>query len=200
MTEEAVKEQLDDYIHEVATHAFHELDPTNVVNVDLPADKIKSALRQDIRQEVIGIKSGFQGQLTVFIQAVSEKDRDESFEKFLEEDIFFRNYEGDREDELRRDLRDHFDEVVENIGPLVESDEDFWVSVEEHYENGEAVESLNTVFKRSEVVEDYRDGFVMEMSLDTGLPIEEIEYTDEGLRVLKSGEEHIQELIEEKVG
>lgn len=199
MTEEAVKQEFDDYIHEVATHAFHELDPKNVVDIDVPADQIKPALRQDIRQEIIGIKSSFQSQLSLYIDAVTG-DRDKIFEKFLEEDVFYRNYHGDTKDELRNDLRNHFDEVVDNIQPLVEShQDDFWSAVEDSYSRQEATEALNTVFDRSSVVEKYRDGFDMEMSLDTGLPIETVEYTDEGFRVLKSGENHVKQIIENEV-
>ena len=39
---------------------------------------------------------------------------------------------------------------------------------------------------------------VLTMALDTGLPIEEIEYTEEGVRVFAEGEKHMRERLEEQ--
>lgn len=202
MTEKAVKKEFDGYVKSISLRALDELDPSAVVEIDLPADRIKSMLRDEIRQEMARVKGGFQEQTDLIIEtAVRGEITDEDRRKFLETDLYYSNYFGDadRKKQFGEELTGYFEEAVESVKPLVESEHDkFWDCVEDVYEKEEATERLKDHFRRSEILEKYTDEMVLTMALDTGLPIEEIEYTEEGVRVFAEGEKHMRERLEEQ--
>jgi hypothetical protein len=202
MTEKAVKKEFDGYVKSISLRALDELDPSAVVDIDLPADRIKSMLRDEIRQEMARVKGGFQEQTDHIIEtAVRGEVTDEDRRKFLKSDLYYSNYFGDEERKKRfgNELNDYFEAAVDSVEPLVESEhDDFWDCVKESYEKDEAVRLLKEHFRRSEILEKYTDEMVLTMALDTGLPIEEIEYTEEGVRVFAEGEKHMRERLEEQ--
>jgi len=202
MTEKAVKKEFDGYVKSISLRALDELDPSAVVDIDLPADRIKSMLRDEIRQEMARVKGGFQEQTDLIIEtAVRGEITDEDRRKFLETDLYYSNYFGDaeRKKEFGEELTGYFEEAVESVKPLVESEHDkFWDCVKDVYEKEKAVKLLKNHFRRAEILGKYTDEMVLTMALDTGLPIEEIEYTDEGVRVFAEGEKHMRERLEEQ--
>jgi hypothetical protein len=189
-------------VKSISLRALDELDPSAVVDIDLPADRIKSMLRDEIRQEMARVKGGFQEQTDHIIEtAVRGEVTDEDRRKFLKSDLYYSNYFGDEERKKRfgNELNDYFEAAVDSVEPLVESEhDDFWDCVKGSYEKDEAVRLLKEHFRRSEILEKYTDEMVLTMALDTGLPIEEIEYTEEGVRVFAEGEKHMRERLEEQ--
>ncbi|MDY6780029.1 MAG: hypothetical protein SV760_05705 [Halobacteria archaeon] len=203
MTKDAVRNELDDYVHQVARRSLDEVNPLNVLdaNTSLSGGAIKEAMRGDIRQEMIGIKSSFQNQCRLMVESAADDAADDYFEEFLESDVFYQNYQGDDEsaERFKEDLGEYFDDISQGMKPVVESDEDeFWDAFVDVYEKEEALEVLHRLFNRSEIVQKYADGMVMMMDLDTGLPIEEIEYTQESLRVFEVAEKYLRDMIEEE--
>lgn len=202
MTEKAVKKEFDGYVKSISLRALDELDPSAVVDIDLPADRIKSMLRDEIRQEMARVKSGFQEQTDHIIETAKKGEiTAEDKRKFLETDIYYSNYFGDaeRKEQFGDELTEYFEGAVEGIQPLVESDCDqFWDCVKETYGKEEATEMLQEHFRRSEILKKYTDEMVLTMALDTGLPIEEIEYTEESVRVFGESEKHMRERLEEQ--
>jgi hypothetical protein len=202
MTEKAVKKEFDGYVKSISLRALDELDPSAVVDIDLPADRIKSMLRDEIRQEMARVKSGFQEQTDHIIETASNGEiTAEDRRKFLETDLYYSNYFGDaeRKEQFGDELTEYFEGAVGGIRPLVESDCDqFWDCVKETYEKEEATEMLQEHFRRSEILKKYTDEMVLTMALDTGLPIEEIEYTEESVRVFGESEKHMRERLEEQ--
>ncbi len=206
MTEEAVRKKLDKFVHTVAIRSLDELDPVNVLDVDvnLPGDKIKSAMRDDIRQEMATVKARFQDQMGVAVDysLAGNGSFDEHKAEFLDVDVFYNSYEGNGETEqaFRDDLAEYFRETSEGIRPLVESDEDeYWDAMVDSYTKEEAAEMLNAHFSRVDIVEKYKDDMVMEMELDTGLPIEKMEYTDEAIRIFGLGEKAMRERVQKQL-
>jgi len=204
MTEKAVKKEFDGYVKSVSLKALDELDPTQVVDVNLPPDRIKSLLRDEIRQEMARVKTGFQEQSDFIVETATNLNggvTDEDKRGFLELDLYYSNYFGDEEREERfgDELAEYFEETVTNVAPLVESDEDdFWDAVVDVYDKEEAVGVLQSYFTRSEILERYTDEMVLTMALDTGLPIEEVEYTEESVRVFAAGEAEMRDRVEEQ--
>ncbi len=202
MTEKAVKKEFDGYVKSVSLKALDELDPTKVVEVNLPPERLKSLLRDEIRQEMARIKSGFQEQTDVIVETAAKGEiTDEDRRKFLKLDLYYTNYFGDeeRKEQFAEELTEYFEKVVEGIQPIIGSDEDdYWDCVKEAYDEDEAVEVLTTYFNRAEILEKYTDEMVLTMALDTGLPIEEIEYTEESVRVFAEGEAEMRERIKEQ--
>ncbi len=202
MTEKAVKKEFDGYVKSISLRALDELDPSAVVEIDIPADRLKSILRDEIRQEMARVKGGFQEQSDLIIETASNSEiTDEDRRKFLESDLYYSNYFGDsdRKKQFGDELTGYFEEAVESVKPLVESDHDsFWDCVKEVYEKDEAVRLLKKHFRRSEILEKYTDEMVLTMSLDSSLPIEEIEYTEESVRVFAEGERHMRKRLEEQ--
>ncbi|MFP4174305.1 MAG: hypothetical protein ACLFSW_00805 [Halobacteriales archaeon] len=202
MTEKAVKKEFDGYVKSVSLKALDELDPTQVVDVNLPPDRIKSLLRDEIRQEMARVKSGFQEQSDFIVEtAANGGATEEDKAKFLELDLYYSNYFGDeeRKKQFGDELGEYFEETVENVAPLVASDEEeFWDAVAETYDEDEAVEVLQSYFRRSDILKKYTDEMVLTMALDTGLPIEEVEYTEESVRVFAEGEAEMRGRIEEQ--
>ena len=202
MTEKAVKKEFDGYVKSVSLKALDELDPTEVVDVNLPPDRIKSLLRDEIRQEMARVKAGFQEQSDFIVETAAKGEAtEEDRGKFLELDLYYSNYFGDEErtEKFGDELGEYFVETVENVAPLVASDEDdFWDAVAETYDRDEAVEVLQSYFRRSDILEKYTDEMVLTMALDTGLPIEEVEYTEESVRVFAAGEAEMRDRVEEQ--
>lgn len=202
MTEKAVKKEFDGYVKSVSLKALDELDPTQVVDVNLPPDRIKSLLRDEIRQEMARVKTGFQEQTDLIVETaakgeVTEEDRS----KFLELDLYYTNYFGDEErtEQFGEELSEYFESTVRNVAPLVASEEeDFWDAVKDIYDEDRAVEALQGYFSRSDILEKYTDEMVLTMALDTGLPIEEVEYTEESVRVFAEGEREMRGRIEDQ--
>jgi hypothetical protein len=202
MTEKAVKKEFDGYVKSVSLKALDELDPTQVVDVNLPPDRIKSLLRDEIRQEMARVKTGFQEQTDLIVETaakgeVTEEDRS----KFLELDLYYTNYFGDEErtEQFGEELTEYFESTVRNVAPLVASEEeDFWDAVKDIYDEDKAVEALQGYFSRSDILEKYTDEMVLTMALDTGLPIEEVEYTEESVRVFAEGEREMRGRIEDQ--
>jgi hypothetical protein len=202
MTEKAVKKEFDGYVKSVSLKALDELDPTQVVDVNLPPDRIKSLLRDEIRQEMARVKTGFQEQTDLIVETAAKGEAtEEDKSKFLELDLYYTNYFGDedRTEQFGEELTEYFVETVDNVAPLVASDEDdFWDAVKDIYDEDEAVEVLQSYFSRSNILEKYTDEMVLTMALDTGLPIEEVEYTEESVRVFAAGEREMRGRIEEQ--
>jgi hypothetical protein len=202
MTEKAVKKEFDGYVKSVSLKALDELDPTQVVDVNLPPDRIKSLLRDEIRQEMARVKTGFQEQSDFIVEtAANGGATDDDKRKFLELDLYYSNYFGDeeRKEKFGNELGEYFEETVRNVAPLVASDEDdFWDAVVDVYDKDEAVEVLQSYFQRSEILGRYTDEMVLTMALDTGLPIEEVEYTEESVRVFAAGEAEMRDRVEEQ--
>jgi hypothetical protein len=202
MTEKAVKKEFDGYVKSVSLKALDELDPTQVVDVNLPPDRIKSLLRDEIRQEMARVKTGFQEQTDLIVETaakgeVTEEDRS----KFLELDLYYTNYFGDEErtEQFGEELTEYFESTVRNVAPLVASEEeDFWDAVKDIYDEDRAVEALQGYFSRSDILEKYTDEMVLTMALDTGLPIEEVEYTEESVRVFAEGEREMRGRIKDQ--
>jgi len=202
MTEKAVKKEFDGYVKSISLRALDELDPSAVVEIDIPADRLKSILRDEIRQEMARVKSGFQEQTDLIIETAAKGEiTDEDRRKFLESDLYYSNYFGDseRKKQFGEELTEYFEDAVDSVKPLVESEHDsFWDCVKNVYEKDDAVELLKKHFRRSEILKKYTDEMVLTMALDTGLPIEEIEYTDESVRVFAEGEKHMRKRLEEQ--
>ncbi|MFW5929351.1 MAG: hypothetical protein ACOCT0_02905 [Halobacteriota archaeon] len=206
MTERAVRHKLGRFVHTVAIRSLDELNPLNVLDVDvnLPGDKLKSAMRDDIRQEMASVKARFQDQADVMVDYSLERNGryDDYLEEFLANDVFYSHYHGngDGRESFQRELKEYFDENTENLAPLIESPEDdFWDAVRDVYGREEARDVLGTHFSRADIIEKYTDGIVLNMELDTGLPIDEMEYTDEGVRIFAVGERQMREQVDEQL-
>lgn len=200
MTREAVIEKLEEYIHTVAIQAIDELDPSRVMEVDLPSEAIKSAMRDDIRQEMIQIKASFEDQCRYMVD-VGDPETDAAvedlLEAFLDADVFYPEFVGD--DDARRaledDLEDYFARSAVALEPLVASDADgFWPAMVESY-GQDAFDEFFVIFRRAEIVEPHAEYVRITMDLDTGLPIDEVEYTDEAVRVFRAAEEYLRAII-----
>jgi hypothetical protein len=202
MTEKAVKKEFDGYVKSVSLKALDELDPTQVVDVNLPPDRIKSLLRDEIRQEMARVKTGFQEQTDLIVETAAKGEvTEEDKSKFLELDLYYTNYFGDekRTEQFGEELSEYFGSTVRNVAPLVASEEeDFWDAVKDIYDEDKAVEVLQGYFSRSDILERYTDEMVLTMALDTGLPIEEVEYTEESVRVFAEGEREMRVRIEDQ--
>ncbi len=206
MTEEAVRKKVDKFVHTVAIQSLDELDPLNVLDVDvnLPGDKIKSAMRDDIRQEMATVKARFQDQMEAAVDYSVEGNGtfEEHRDEFLDVDVFYNSYEGngERKQEFKDDLTEYFETVSEGFEPLVESEEDeYWDAMVDSYTKEEAAEVLDAHFSRVDIVEKYTDDMVMEMELDTGLPIEKMEYTDEAVRIFGVGEQTMRDRVHKQL-
>lgn len=210
---DAVVEQFDEFLDAVAKHAFHELEPKNVVEdqfgslddlgIDLAGLGIKQAFRDTLRQDLITMKTSFQEEYRVIVDAAEDGDVDGHREDFLAKDMFYDVYQGPHGDDLRDDLYGFFDRSVEAIAPVVGSDEEtFWDAVAAVYTADEARENLGIPFDRSPILDGYRDGLVIEYDLEhLELGMESIEYTDEALRVLAEGERYLREdVIDGEIG
>lgn len=199
-----VRDQLYEFLERGTEYAFEELKPVSVVAPDfLPGNGVvKLLLRPLIDDSVKEIEMGLKNELTLVMDYSEELARDENADakkyrrKFLESDIFFRHYEGDRKDELQKVMIRHFEEMARDMVPLIRTDADgFWEGTREAYSKYETEEILRHHFSFVEkVVEEFGDGLEMRFSLG---PFD-IGYTREALRILPEVEERLRlELVDE---
>ena len=179
MTE--VRDRLDGYAEYVAERATDEFKPTNVVNIPGVSDKrAKSMISSTMEKMEKGQAKALRRQYGAAVDAVGG-DVDEHAETFIENDAFYRNYEGDRDEEFRDALVDRLRETRDALAPVVESDEDgFWDAVRDAYDHEEAVDQLGKLFTATETAKRFSDGIVME--IDVPVRSKNYTYTEESLR------------------
>ncbi|MFP4632513.1 MAG: hypothetical protein ACLFMT_03640 [Halobacteriales archaeon] len=199
MTERAVRSKLLRFVHVAALHSLDELDPFNVINVDLDmsSSALKEFFRSELRQETARIKARFQEQTEVIVDYAAEDGGAEDYlDDYLASDLYYQAYDGEKETDFRDDLLDYLRTTGDNLRPVVESPEDdFWDAVLDVYTGPEALEVFDYHFDRSRIVRDYVEGLDLRMQVDTGLPIGELEYTEESLRIYASGEDELRRIV-----
>lgn len=200
-----VRDQLYEFLERGTEYAYEELRPVSVVAPDfLPGNGVaKLLLRPVIDDSAKEIEMGLKNELTLVMDYAEErawKDDTEATKykrKFLESDIFFRHYEGNREDELEDALVRHFEEMAHDMTPLIRTDADgFWGAMREEYDKYEAEEILRHHFSFVEgVADEFGDGVEMKTSIG---PVE-IDYTSEALRILPEVETKIRREVVDEV-
>lgn len=199
-----IRQQLYVFLEKGTEHAFEEVKPLSVVGLGfLPGNRVtKVVLRPLILGNMNEIEMSVKNALTLAMDYSEELARgekgnaDKYRRKFLESDIFYTNYEGDREDELREMLIRHFDEMAHDMAPLVETDADgFWDAVIETYGKYETEELLRHHFSFiGKVVEEFGGEIKMTFSVS----IFSFDYTDEALRILPKVETRIRHELVDK--
>ena len=194
-----VREKLDEYAGFVADEATNEFKPTNVVSIPGVSDeRAKSMISSTMESMEEAQAKALRRQYAAALEAVGG-DVDEHADDFIENDAFYRNYEGDREDEFRDALVERLRRTRDALAPIVESDADeFWDAVREAYGKDEAVENLRRLFTATETAERFSEGIVME--IEVPVRSKDYTYTDESLRAFGVAEERAKEKVEEEVG
>lgn len=200
-----IRDQLYEFLERGTEYAFEDLGPVSVVGPDfLPGNGVaKVLLRPVIDDSAKEIEMGLKNELTLVMDYAEERawkdnaDATKYKRKFLESDIFFRHYEGDRKDELGDALVRHFEEMAHDMTPLIRSDADgFWGAMREEYDKYEAEEILRHHFSFVEgVAEEFGDGVEMKTSIG---PVG-VDYTDEALRILPKVETKIRREVVDRL-
>ena len=192
-----VREKLDEYAESVAEVATDEFDTTNVVNIPgVSDDRAKSMISSTMEKMEEGQAKALRRQYGAALEAVD--DGVEAYaEDFVENDAFYRSYEGDHDEEFREALLDRLRETRDALEPLVEAEaNDFWDAVQEAYDHEKAIRELGKLFTATETANSFSDGIVMEIDVPVGSG--SYTYTDESLRSFGVAEEHAKEKVEEE--
>ncbi len=161
-------------------------------------------MKDDIRQEILDIKTCFENQFNLIIEFVDQDniEKNQFHNEFIRHDVFYKNYFGEasKSKQFQDDLKIYFNNVTNQLEPVVNSGEDdFWESVKDVYDKAGGLELLETVFRRSKHIREYRSGIQLTLDLNSGIPIDEIEYTEEALRVLEYGEDELRKQAKKEV-
>ncbi|MDZ7687978.1 MAG: hypothetical protein U5J64_04500 [Halobacteriales archaeon] len=155
MGKSEVREYLYVFLERGTEYAFEELRPMFVVRPDfLPGNSTtKLLLRPLILDRINEIEMKVKNELTLVMDYSEELARGEDGNaakyrrKFLESDILYTNYEGDRSEELKDVMVQHFDEMARDMAPLVRADADgFWEATCEAYSKQEVEEIIKHHF------------------------------------------------------
>lgn len=189
-----MKEKLDSYAEYVAEEATDEFKPTNVVKIPGIGDaRAKRMISSTMEKMEKGQAKALRRQYGAALNAV-DGGADAHTEEFVENDAFYRSYEGDRGDEFRDALVERLRETRDALEPVVEAEEDgFWEAVHEAYDREEAVEELSKLFTATETAERFSDGIVMQIDVPVGSG--NYTYTDESLRSFGVAEERARERL-----
>jgi hypothetical protein len=192
-----VREKLDEYAESVAEVATDEFDTTNVVSIPgVSDDRAKSMISSTMEKMEEGQAKALRRQYSAAVDAVGG-DIEDHADDFIENDAFYRNYEGDRDDEFRDALVERLRETRDALSPVVGSEEDeFWDAVREAYDHDEAVDELGKLFTATETANRFSDGIIMEIDVPVGSG--NYTYTDESLRSFGVAEEHAKEKFEQE--
>ena len=192
-----VKEKLDSYAEFVAEVATEEFDTTNVVSIPgVSDDRAKGMISSTMERMEEGQAKALRRQYGAALEAVDD-GVEAHREGFVENDAFYRSYEGDRDKEFREALVERMRETRDALEPVVEADADgFGDAAQEAYGHKEAVEELGKLFTATETAERFSDGIVMEIDVPVGSG--NYTYTDESLRSFGVAEERARERFAEE--
>lgn len=192
-----VKEKLDGYAEFVAEVATEEFDTTNVVSIPgVSNDRAKGMISSTMEKMEEGQAKALRRQYGAALDAVDD-GAEAHREDFVENDAFYRNYEGDRDEEFREALLDRLRETRAVLEPVVETEADeFWDAVQEVYGHEEAVEELGKLFTATETASSFSEGIVMEIDVPVGSG--NYTYTDESLRSFGVAEDHAEEKLSDE--
>ncbi|MFP4188776.1 MAG: hypothetical protein ACLFR5_05145 [Halobacteriales archaeon] len=191
-----VSDKLDGYAEYVARKATDEFKPSNVVNVpgvsDRRAKRIISSTMEDLRE---GQENALKQQYGAVVGAVYD-DVETQAEDFVYYDAFYRNYEGERDEEYRDALVESLRRARDALAPVVRADADgFWDAVREAYDRDEAVEELGALFTAAETADRFSDGIVMQVTVPVPLRRKTFTYTDESIRAFGVAERYAKKKV-----
>jgi hypothetical protein len=158
MTEQAVLEAYRSFLDRMTDEMGY------VVGEQFGGGLVGRAAKRGVEPVMKRVRSemGTQGEVVVAYAATladGEDDVDELERRFLETNPVYRRYDGDREDELREDLLEHFRTVGGDLAPLVTSPrDDFWAALRDEYSRDEAEAIVDRHFSQAETFREYRDG------------------------------------------
>lgn len=205
MGKEAVRNQLHVFLDDVTRFALEDFRPLAVIGLGfLPGNSIVKLLMSPlIKKELNVIKITLQNEFNVILdlaEAMNEGDADpqEYYDRFLQHDFFYQNYDGSHEDEFRDLLEKRLEEVAEDLAPLLDAEsDDFWGALVETHDRGEAKDMLTYHFSFTEkVVTRFGEGLVLDFKL---MPLLVFDYTDEAVRVLPEAEGYLREQMLETI-
>jgi hypothetical protein len=189
-----VREKLDEYAAFVADEATDEFKPTNVVSIPGVSDeRAKSMISSTMESMEKAQAKALRRQYNAAVDAVGGEIEDHA-DDFIENDAFYRNYEGDRDDEFREALIERMRETRDAIAPVVKADADgFWEAAHEAYDRDEAVEEVRKIFTATETAEQFSEGIAME--IEVPVRSKNYTYTDESLRAFGIAEQKAREKV-----
>jgi hypothetical protein len=203
MTEDAVRDQFDDYIDSMYGYVAEEVQPLNAVGfpsfVSKPA---KKATMPVARRETDAVGRSFERKFGIVVDCAAGDDVDERLEDYLESDVFYANFCGADEDRRRMadELEDRLHRMSGAVAPIVDSDEDrFWDAVTEVYDRQEAHEALDGCFDYAGTAHRYADDTELTITVDIGPFDVTVDYTDEAIRVLDVSEGRLREQVRKDV-
>lgn len=203
MTEEAVREQFDDYIDSMYGYVTDEVQPLNAVGfpsfVSKPARKATMPVAQ---RETDAVGSSFERKFGIVVDCAAGDDVDDRIGDYLEADVFYANFQGSEEDRRRMadGLGERLREMSEAVAPIVGSDEErFWDAVVDVYDREGAHAALDGCFDYAETARGYTDDVELTLTLDIGPFGATIDYTDEAVRVLEVSEGRLREQVRNDV-
>jgi len=199
---EAVVEQFDVFVDMVIENALDEFEPFRVVNIDnIPGNSTaKSVLGPVIRDELDVYRNCINDQFGVVMAYAEDGDLEAHRDDFIQNDIFYRSYEGADRRALEEDLTERLDMMGTDMAPLMRSGEDdFWDAAVAAYDEDEAREMLPKHFEYTRRIEDYADGIRLTVEIGNRFVSVDIEYTDEAIRCLRESERQLREHLRRRV-
>ncbi len=210
MGKEAVRNQLHVFLDDVTQYALEDISLLNIVHLGWlplsgPQDRFwKFVMSPLINKELNIIKVSLQNEFNVILDLAEEMneegeaDPEEYYDRFLQHDFFYQNYEGPHEEEFRDLMEQRVEEVAEDLAPLLAAESDnFWGALVETYEIEEAKDMLTYHFSFTEkLVDRFGDGLKLQFKL---MPLLVFDYTDEAVRVLPDAEGYLREQMIETI-
>ncbi len=185
-----VTEKLDEYAEYVTRKASEEFKPMNVVNVPGVSNRrARKAVSSTMRDMKRAQERVLKKQYSAVVGSVYDDDVDAHLGDFIHNDAFYRNYEGDRDEDYRDALEERMRRMHDALRPVVLAEpEGFWESARGVYDRNEAVEALGELFTASETASRFSDGIVMQVTVPVPLSKKTYTYTDESIRAFGVGE------------
>lgn len=200
-----MREQLHVFIDDVVDYVHSNIRPLAIIGLGgLPGNGIARVLmRPVITKETNKVKFALQNHFNTILNAAEEVDEkgvenvdfQKYYDRMLNAELLYQNYVGDREEEIKDDLKRRVREGAEDIAPLINTEaDDFWEALVEAYELEEAKEVFEYHFRYYERMCEEYDGGEIELTTDTLIPLN---YTEEALRLYPQAEAMVRESLHE---
>jgi len=199
-----VREQLHVFIDDVSEYIRGDFRPLALFGLGgLPGNGLlRKLLSPVITEEVNKVQVALQNQFNTILDAAEEvhnegvenADLSKYYQRMLDAELVYQNYEGEKQEKFEEDIKRRLDEAAEDLSPLIETDaNEFWEALVETYDRSEAHELFEYHFTYYDrLLSEYGDG--LKMTTDTLVPIN---YTKEAERLYPEAERMVLETLKE---
>lgn len=208
MAREHIETELNDLIDDLAAYALETFRPGRAaLGVSIPGgNSIKAVLDDHADAALDEIRADMETQIELVLSyaedcAAGDTDPEPYLDDFYATNPVMQRVDRYRDrEELADKLGQHFEELGQDMAPLMGTDADSYEeALQTALEHEEAKELVDAHLDQIEYFFEHRDAITFSETIGSGFLSKDIEYTEEALRVLRSAKEQARQQAYETI-